>query len=287
MTNAGTKSQPLVSVVIPVFNGLPYLQQTVDSILAQNYPYFELVLVDGGSTDGCIDWIKAQHDPRIRTDFLPLGTPAAITWTRACQLADGVFVKMMGQDDLLTPDALTQQVSALQAHPTAGMATGLRTIIGADGSALFRNRGLKGLRNGLNTGPDVLRATYLAGTNVIGEPFTVLFRKIALDSALPWSDTRPLLLDLDLYTKVLATWDLVAQRRTIGSFRVSATSWSTRMARTQSSQFRAWQAEYSMEHPELPSTSRTHADLGRVRQTLTRRTAYLVLRATRRLHHSE
>jgi len=234
---------PLASVVIPVFNGLHYLPETLASVLAQDYPNLEVVLVDGGSTDGSVTWLRSQTDPRIQVHELPPGTPAATTWTTACERANGTFIKMMGQDDLLRPEALTRQVKALHEHDTAGMATGLRDIIAADGSLLWRNRGLAGVHLGVNAGGAVIRSCYLQGTNVVGEPFAVLFRRAQLLDALPWSDRRPLLLDLDLYTSVLRTTNLVAQHDVIGAFRVSNASWSTRLDADQRSQFRSWQAE--------------------------------------------
>ena len=276
-------TMPLASVVIPVFNGMRYLPQTVDSVLAQDYPNLEVVIVDGGSSDDSVSWLRTQTDPRIQVHELPPGTPAATTWTTACERANGTFIKMMGQDDLLRPEALTRQVKALHEHETAGMATGLRDIIAADGSLLWRNRGLAGLHLGINAGEAVLRSCYLQGTNVIGEPFAVLFRSSALLEALPWSDSRPLLLDLDLYTKVLSATNLVAQHDVIGAFRVSNASWSTRLAADQRSQFRSWQAEYEREHSSIPITKRIRASFGLLSQTGMRRGAYLWLRLRRRM----
>ena len=270
-------------MVIPVFNGLHYLAQTVDSVLAQDYPNLEVVLVDGGSTDDSVAWLRTQTDPRIRIHELPQGTTAATTWTTACERANGAFIKMMGQDDILRSDALTRQVEALQEHAAAGMACGLRDIIAADGSLLWRNRGLAGLKPGMNDGEAVLRGCYLQGTNVIGEPFAVLFRRANLLDALPWSDSRPLLLDLDLYTKVLRKSSLVAEPAVIGAFRVSNASWSTRLAAEQRSQFRSWQAEYEGENSPIPSTKRMRASFALLSQTGMRRGAYLWLRLRRRM----
>ena len=267
-------TMPLASVVIPVFNGMRYLPQTVDSVLAQDYPNLELVIVDGGSSDASVAWLRTQNDPRIRIHELPAGTPAATTWTTACERASGEFIKMMGQDDLLQVDAISSQVSLLEQNPTAGMATGLRDIIAADGSTIWRNRGLAGLTPGLNSGSAVLRNCYLQGTNIIGEPFAVLFHRKALLDALPWSDSRPLLLDLDLYTTVLQATDLCAQHKVIGSFRVSATSWSTRIASQQRAQFHDWQRDYQRQDPGLSERDRFIALLGVMKQTSLRRGAY-------------
>ncbi len=128
---------PTVSVVIPIFNGLPYLQQTVDSVLAQTYPDVELVLVDGGSTDGSREWVEAFEHPAVVKDYLPAGTPAADTWTRASELATGDYVKLLCQDDLIHPDAVALQVADLEAYPTAGMAIAQRDMISASGKVLF------------------------------------------------------------------------------------------------------------------------------------------------------
>ncbi len=276
-------SVPLASIVIPVFNGMPYLPVTLDSVLAQDYPNLEIVLVDGGSTDDSLPWLRTQTDPRIRLHELPRGTPAATTWTVACERSRGEFVKMMGQDDLLRSDAISSQVSALTQHPGAGMASGLRDIIAADGTLLRPKRGRAGLKPGSNPGADALRCCYLHGTNVIGEPFAVLFRREALINALPWSDTRPLLLDLDLYTTVLQHRDLVTQPRVIGAFRVSASSWSTRIAAQQRVQFRSWQHDYEQRHPNLSSLVRARARCGMLAQTTLRRAAYQWLRMRGRM----
>jgi hypothetical protein len=92
-------------------------------------------------------------------------------------------------------------------------------------------------------GLDALRQSYLHGTNVFGEPLAVLFRRPALDAALSWNDTRPFLLDLELYTRVLQEGPIVVRRAAIGAFRVSSSSWSTRIVKEQIEQLQHWQGE--------------------------------------------
>ena len=77
-------SDQLVSVVIPTFNGLPYLAEAIDSVRCQNHPNIELVIVDGGSTDGTLSWLETKG---IEHTSLPPGTPPADTWTAATQAA--------------------------------------------------------------------------------------------------------------------------------------------------------------------------------------------------------
>ncbi len=276
-------SEPVVSVVIPVFNGLPYLSDAVASVRAQTLSDVELVLVDGGSTDGSREWIENLEDARVRRDFLPPGTPAARTWTRASELGTGTFVKLLCQDDVIYPRALELQVADLQRFPTAGMATAQRDIVAANGLAIARRRGCSGLTNGLVKGRRALETGCRRGTNIFGEPLAVLFRRESLLEALPWEDDQPFLLDMFMYAKVLRKHDLVVRRQSIGAFRVSSASWSTRLASQQRNQFNSWQRHVEQDIAAQPwyriAQARTNAEV----TALTRRAAYAWLRVRRQM----
>ena len=101
-------------------------------------------------------------------------------------------------------------------------------------------------------GADVIRACYLNGTNVIGEPLAVMFRREPFLAALPWDDSNPLVLDLMFYAKVAALGDVVVRKGSIGGFRVSTSSWSTRLASVQRQQFEQWQREYETSLTRAP-----------------------------------
>ena len=201
-----------VSVVIPVFNGLRYLPETVASVQAQTHPDIEIVLVDGGSTDGSREWVEAFEHPRVVKDYLPAGTPAAGTWTRASELASSEYVKLLCQDDLIYPRAVELQVADLDASANAGMAIVQRDMISASGKVLYRGRGCAGLANGTIDGRRALAIGSRKGANVFGEPLAVLFRREAMMAALPWEDSQPFLLDMFFYAKVLASSDLVVRK---------------------------------------------------------------------------
>ena len=271
--------QPLVSVVVPVFNGLPYLEEAYASIRAQTYPRVEVVLVDGGSSDASPEFLARAADEGARVSYLPQGTPAAETWTAATRAASGDLVKLLCQDDLLHPTALARQVADLTSQPAAAMAVAQRDVVSASGAVLYRRRGCSGLVEGRQSGADALLAAYRAGTNVFGEPLAVLFRRQAVLDAMPWSDARPFLLDLDTYTAVLDRpgTSLVVRKESIGAFRVSTSSWSTRLAESQQAQFRTWQREYELRHP-VGRGERTRAAAALRLQTQLRRAAYAWLR---------
>lgn len=233
--------QPLASIVVPVYNGMGFLKETVESVLAQTYTSLELVLVDGGSTDGSREWLHTLEDPRIRVIEMPAGTTAAQNWTAASAEARGEWIKLLCQDDVLYPEAMALQVRDLTENPSAVMAVARRDIIDANGRSIVRSRGTQGLPAGLVPGSTALLASYRLGTNGLGEPLAVLFPAKVLRQALPWNDTDPFLLDLEMYSRVLARGPVLVRKTTIGAFRVSSQSWSTQLKATQRDQIARWQ----------------------------------------------
>ena len=273
--------QPLVSVVVPVFNGMPHLPDLTASLLAQTYPNLEIIFSEGGGSDASADFLQQIDDPRVRVTTLAPGTSAADNWTAATMAATGQFTKLICQDDLLTPSAIELQVHDLLNNPTAVMAIAQRDIVDAKGNVLYRARGLGGLPKHQRTinGNELIRTCYLQGTNVIGEPLAVLFRTEALQAAMPWQDENPLMLDLSTYQQVAPKGDVVLRRGSVGAFRVSTSSWSTRIAKQQIQQTRQWQEDFARSaQPAITGREKWQAAFGRRRQTALRRAAYTVLK---------
>jgi len=271
---------PLASVVVPVFNGMPYLRELIAALQAQDYPHLELVFSDGGSTDGSLEVLHAIEDARVRVITMPAGTTAAGNWTAATEAATGEFIKLICQDDLIDATTISRQVSDLLSHPEAVMATAPRRIIDAHSRVLAARRGCQGLSSGEHHGSEVIHRCYLQGTNVIGEPLAVLFRREPLLQAMPWDDRNPLMLDVSLYAKVAPLGTVLVREEVVGAFRVSASSWSTRLARVQREQFAAWQDDYAASLTSQPGPlQRAQARIGMERQAVMRRAAYAVLRA--------
>ena len=283
--NTGGVAQPLVSIVVPVFNGERYLPELIDSLLAQDYPSLEIVLSEGGSSDASPAILEAIEDPRVRVIHQPAGTSAAGNWTAATMAAGGEYTKLVCQDDLIHPDTITRQVGDLQKFPSAVMAVGQRDIVDAASKVVYAPRGLAGVHARVLSGTDALRACYRAGTNVIGEPLAVLFRTAALKSVMPWEDSNPLMLDLSTYTRIAPLGDVVLRHESVGAFRVSSTSWSTRIARQQNQQTREWQHQFEQSGgAELSRRDHARGWIGRHAQVNLRRAAYFALRTRGRLN---
>jgi glycosyltransferase involved in cell wall biosynthesis len=104
-------SSPLVSVVIPVYNGGKYINEAIDSILGQDYPRVELFVLDDGSTDDTLERIK-RYDGRFYWETHP-NRGQANTLNRGWQIAKGEILSYLGADDALLPGAVSTSVRYL------------------------------------------------------------------------------------------------------------------------------------------------------------------------------
>ncbi len=221
------------------------------SILAQTFSDFEVLVSDHSSTDGT--WEALQQftaDPRVRLSRLASGGGAPANFNAVTELAAGEFIKLVCGDDLLSPDILAEQVAALEANPAAVMAASPRDVIDAAGTPVLRNRGLAGLRGEVN-GAQAIRRTVLAGTNIFGEPASVLFRRAALVDAGGWDGRFPYLIDQATYCAVLLRGSLVAVPRPLAAFRVSQSQWSVQLVRAQAEQAIGFSREFAAANPGL------------------------------------
>ena len=114
---------PLVSVVMPVYNGARYLPEAIESILNQTFSNFELVIIDDGSTDNSWDILTAYaaQDSRIVLSRNSENIKLIKTLNRGLSLARGQYIARMDADDISLPERLERQVTYLQCHPEVGL----------------------------------------------------------------------------------------------------------------------------------------------------------------------
>jgi glycosyltransferase involved in cell wall biosynthesis len=110
-------NSPLVSIITSVFNAGPHLRLAVQSLLAQTYTHWELILIDDGSTDGAVETIKASPDPRIRIISDGVNKGLATRLNEGIALATGLYIARMDADDVSFPTRLSKQVAFLNQHP--------------------------------------------------------------------------------------------------------------------------------------------------------------------------
>lgn len=112
--------KPRVSIGLPVFNGEKYLEKTLDSILAQTYPDFELIISDNASTDNTprICRAYADKDSHILYYRNERNIGAAMNFNRVFELSSGEYFKWAAHDDLIAPEYISKCVDILDKDPS-------------------------------------------------------------------------------------------------------------------------------------------------------------------------
>jgi glycosyltransferase involved in cell wall biosynthesis len=219
------KSSPSVSVCIPVYNGRRFLAATIDSVLAQTWRDFELVVLDNHSSDGSADVARGFDDPRIRVERNPATLPLPQNWNRTVELGRAPLVKLLCADDLLQPRCLELQVPPMLADPGVTLVSGRRDMIDEYGRVIAPRRGLAGL-TGPRSGAEVGRRVVRNGANPIGEPGGALFRRDTFLAVGGFRAQRDLIMDLDLWMRLLRRGGFVGCAETLAAFRIGGSTLS-------------------------------------------------------------
>lgn len=114
---------PLVSIVTVCRNAAPTLERTILSVLAQDYPAIEYIVVDGGSTDNTAE-ILLRYRSRIDRSVSEKDDGIADAFNKGIRLSTGEFVQFLNADDALGTGQISRGVAALEADPSAGFAFG-------------------------------------------------------------------------------------------------------------------------------------------------------------------
>lgn len=129
---------PRITVVMTVYNGMPYLRDAVESVLGQTYRDFRLIVIDDGSNDGSGGYLDALTDPRlVVVHQANQGQHKAAN--RGIAMAEGEFIARMDADDVAQPDRLAKQVAFLDANPHVGLVGGQILRMGARGAGMPSN----------------------------------------------------------------------------------------------------------------------------------------------------
>jgi hypothetical protein len=181
-----------LSVVMPVYEGAPFLAAAVQSVLAQSYRDFELIVVDDGSTDDTASILQRIDDPRLRVlrSESNLGLPRSIN--RGIAAARGELIARHDADDLSRPDRFAAQVAFLDARRDVVLAGTAVRLIDARGRAMTRTQ---------------YKATSALGIDwqlLFDNPFahgSVMFRRGAgeYDESFAWGE------DYELWSRIAAT----------------------------------------------------------------------------------
>jgi glycosyltransferase involved in cell wall biosynthesis len=122
---------PRVSVAVPVYNGEPFIGEALDSIAAQTFPDYEVIISDNASQDGTESICRAYaaRDPRVRYLRNERNVGLARNFQQLVRLASGEYFKLANADDVSDPRLLSECVAVLDAHPEVVLCYGKSVLI--------------------------------------------------------------------------------------------------------------------------------------------------------------
>lgn len=115
---------PLVSIIIANWNGQAHLARCLPSLLAQTYPALEIIVVDNGSTDESVAWLRT-HYPQVQCVVNAANLGFAMANNQGARVAHGDYLVLLNNDTWVEPDWLAALVAALEARPQVGMVASL------------------------------------------------------------------------------------------------------------------------------------------------------------------
>jgi glycosyltransferase involved in cell wall biosynthesis len=197
--------QPLVSIVTPVYNGEPYLEQCIESVLKQTYTNWEYVILNNCSIDRSLDIARkyAAIEPRIRVHNNDRLLPQLSNFNRALSLVSpgSAYTKVVQADDWIFPECLERMVQLAEENPSVGLVSS------------YQLAGTRVMGDGLPfpstvvPGREVCRLQLLDGLFFFGSPTAVLMRAKVVKKRAPFYQESALHADTDACYAILADWD--------------------------------------------------------------------------------
>lgn len=200
------KDQPLVTIITPSFNHAAFIRETIDSVLSQDYPNIEYIIMDGGSADGTAEVVNPYLDQLTFISEKDRGQSHAIN--KGFAVARGQIVAWLNSDDLFLPGAVSNAVAAFKNHPSAAVVYGEGYQIDISGNikCVFPH-----------TQPfDLWRLTHLSDY-ILQQ--TVFFRKSALDVVGPLREDLNYVMDWDILIRLGKQFDFIYIPKELGCLR--------------------------------------------------------------------
>jgi glycosyltransferase involved in cell wall biosynthesis len=214
---------PLVSILLPTYNSATYLDQALDSALAQTYPNLEIIVHDDASTDDTSSLLATYHDSRLRIMRTEDNHGMIGGWNYIVGKSRGQYLKFLASDDLLEPTCIAELVKAALAHPSAALITTQRKFIDEQGRVVKK----MGFASHSVVEGGLAHAHWILTTireNKIGEPTAVMYPRSLVKKAGEYDPTFSQFADFEYWIRLLQFGDLVYVHKSLCSFRTHAGS---------------------------------------------------------------
>jgi glycosyltransferase involved in cell wall biosynthesis len=199
------RPEPLVSVIVPVFNEEQHLGECLESVLAQSYTKWDLTVVNNQSADRSLEIAEAyaRRDQRIRVVTTPVFYPQLRNHNLAIQRIspDSTYCKFINGDSWIFPDCLRLMVAAAEAQPTVGIVSGL--VLSTE--RLLANS--LPYPSAFMSGRSICRRQLRSGEDYFGSPTMLLYRSEVVRARHPFFREDAVGADVDACYEILKTWN--------------------------------------------------------------------------------
>ncbi|MBD3426749.1 MAG: glycosyltransferase [Candidatus Omnitrophica bacterium] len=192
-----TMENPRISVVLSVFNGIPHLRESIESILDQTFDDIELILIDDGSTDDTPRIVESFTDKRIRKIRHEKNIGLTKSLNEGLRLARGKYMARQDSDDISLPERLSKQYAFMEKHPDI--------VLTGCGAEIIDNEGKKVSSFVPVTDPTVLARTSSEKCQIFHP--SIIFRN---DCGIYYREKFIYSQDYDLYLRLLTQGKKIA-----------------------------------------------------------------------------
>jgi glycosyltransferase involved in cell wall biosynthesis len=204
-------NNPLVTIVTPSYNQAPYLEAAMRSVLEQDYPHIEYIVIDGGSTDGSVEIIR-KHAGRLAYWISEKDRGQTDALNKGLARANGDVLAWINSDDTYEPGAVREAVECMQQHPDMGLVYGDANFIDDDGKVIGRFPAAQ-------TDYRLLRRGYVHIPQQ-----AAFFRRDVWQKVGPLDPSFFFAMDYDLWVRIAKIAPLLYTRRTWANFRLHGDS---------------------------------------------------------------
>jgi glycosyltransferase involved in cell wall biosynthesis len=231
-------SLPIVSIIIPVHNHAEFLAEAIESVLAQDYPGTELIVLDDGSTDSTREVLARYKGRFFWESHANMGQARSLN--KGWKIARGEILGKLSADDTLLPGAISELVKALLDNPQA-------LVVYPDFQLIDPNSvTVRTLRLGdFNYFTMLIESECAVGAGA-------LFRRRALELAGDWNPELPQTLDYDFWLRAGLYGDIVHIPKVLATFRVHPQSQSYRPMSERVAEEPVLVVSALFDHPDLP-----------------------------------
>jgi glycosyltransferase involved in cell wall biosynthesis len=204
------------SVILPVRNGGHYVKDCVNSILAQSYTYFNLIILDNNSTDGTREWLECLQNERIVIYKSHKDLSITESWARAVDVSKNEYMTLIGHDDILEPNFLDEINQLIINHPNASLYHTHFNFIDASSKVI---KACKQMPNKITNG-ELLAKILKIEIDMMGTGY--VFKSADYDKigGIPLKYPNLLFADFELWLNLTDIKEMVISQKNCFSFRV-------------------------------------------------------------------